>query len=330
MGSVYYQENKNLDSLSDVSGFSSALNGKTYGLKKIGGRFYPGDVNSGGSISGIIPSSGLFLDNSNRVGVLANSSSGLITNSNGLSVLLDNNGGLQKNNNGVGIKVGDNSVIVDSSGLKVRVASGSSIGKDSTGYLFLKTGNGLDISSNDGSVSVKVDNNTITFDSNGSIRANTPSAPVLPSFRYIEDKMVNTVNMSTTNLTSCNTRITSIPAKYGLLVSTNFEITFEVDATVDYDTCKIVINWLGATTEGIGVVDYLVDNWTFKQFGGVTSGTFKKKLSYTSFIQNNNTYTVDITLMLGCSTTFGSTDGFPLSLTATNFKTQVVYFPISP
>lgn len=131
MGSIFYQQNKNLDSLSDVSGFSAALNGKTYGLKKQGGRFVPEDVSSGeGTLSGIIPNGGLYTDVVNRVGVLTNNVSGLLINGDGVSVNLNTDGGLEKDINGLAIKETNS---IDPVGPNVKINNGLDITTNGVG-----------------------------------------------------------------------------------------------------------------------------------------------------------------------------------------------------
>jgi hypothetical protein len=199
MGSIYYQQNKNLDSLSDVSGFSSALNGKTYGFKKQYGRFVPEDISSGsGSISGIIPDGGLYLDGVNRVGVLINDGSGLQVNNSGLSVLADSGGGLEKSINGLKIKESDSidpsgpnvktngSLVIDSSGVGVKAGNNIVVSNDgvsvnkgagfSASNTTLDIGAGSGISVNENNISVRYDNSTITAPG-GVLQANFGTIP---------------------------------------------------------------------------------------------------------------------------------------------------------
>jgi len=178
MGTIYYQQNNNLDSLSDVSGFSAALNGKTYGLKKQGGRFVPDDVSGGGGdIGGIVPDAGLYLDGANRVGILTSSNSGLMTSSSGLSVLLDPDGGLEKDDSGIKIKdtntidssgpnvIVDNSLTTGVNGVGVNIRPFSGLISDSTG-IGVKLGQTLQVASANDNLNVKAGNN-ITSTSSG-------------------------------------------------------------------------------------------------------------------------------------------------------------------
>ena len=189
---IFGDVSMNLDSLSDVKGFSSAYNGITYGLKKIGGTFIPAEVTEGQSVSGVIPGGGLYSDSVNRVGVLLNDSSGLSTSATGLSV-----------NAGNGIKIANNSINAYSSSNTIKVNSSNGI-EVNTNH-----GSGL-YSNNTYGLRVDVDNVSTTIGGNGNkVIVNTNSGSGLNSNSTLglyadidNDTLQTTINTLNVNVNS--------------------------------------------------------------------------------------------------------------------------------
>lgn len=179
MAMIFADNSFNLDSLSDVKGFSSAYNGITYGLKKIGGTFVPASVQEGQAVTGIIPNSGLYEDATQRVGVYLKPDSGLNASADGLKVVTGD--GLTINNGQVKVVTGggltlDNGKVIVNPEQPLKITNDlltiglqpNDLDVDSSGNLGVNTnfGSGLYASSPLG-LHVDVDNDTIEIGGNG-------------------------------------------------------------------------------------------------------------------------------------------------------------------
>lgn len=331
MGSIYYQQDNDLDSLSNVKGFSSALNGKTYGFKKQGGIFIPEDISSGGGgVSGVIPDGGLYLDGANRVGVLLDSDSGLITDSTGLSVLLDPDGGLESTmtglaiketdsidpsgpnvkvdnsmqitSSGVGVKIGDNSLEIDpANGLEVRVAAASAIGKDGSGFLDVKTGDGISKNPTTGVLTANVDGSSITINGSGQLQANFGT---IPAFATREVKILFTNfsfggsgTMATIKDNSNNNITLTIPNNWSAMFSFNCDIEANSNG-ITFDTDIRPIISFSSTASLNNTYIQSGDYWQGFNDGGVRSGVFKTCQNITGAATNQSGSSVSVTFSI--------------------------------
>lgn len=350
MGSVYYQQDNDLDSLSNVRGFSSALNGKTYGFKKEGGIFSPLEIDSGsGGVVGVIPDGGLYLDGVNRVGVLLTSDSGLDTDANGLFVKIDPIGGLENNVDGVAIKETDsidpngpnvkvdgNTIQIDTTGIEVipgnniTVTSGVGVNK---GAGFTTSNTTLDIGAGDGilvntnNISARIDNSTITAPG-GVLQANFG---IIPSFSsYLSYTLPgNQIYDSITpiNISFGNPLAIPIPNNFGAIVhirfscetdSGNVGITAPRFIDLGYSGSGLTIQNTSQNVNCInGVFDYDANPipfhvWTIQ--------------NASNMIQNTSGATVNLNMSIANSAPIGGTS----VCTLREGTVQVYLFPISP
>ena len=359
MGSVYYQQDNNLDSLSNVRGFSSALNGKTYGFKKRGGIFSPEEIGgSGGEVSGVIPNGGLYLDGVNRVGVLLNANSALQSDSNGLSVDCDINGGLEVSvdglkikdtnsidssgpnvkvgnglevtTNGVDVKIGDASLTIDpANGLEVYVASASSVGKDSAGFLNVKTGAGLERNLTSGIISVNYDNTTITLNGSGQLQASGSSVPTLSSYlTYIlQQGQVYTNSPTTLNADSGVELNIPCPNNYGLIIYLRFSNDFNSGNVALTGIRQIIIGYSG---DGLTIPDpnqpVAFVNSVYNYGGDPVQYHLITKVFTTNIISNTSGSASTCQLSIRLDNAIGGTS----LLKILEGTVQVYLFPISP
>jgi hypothetical protein len=222
---LFYGKSNNLDSLSDVKQFSSALNGKTYGLKKIGGIFIPGDVTEGQSVSGVIPDGGLYIDLAKRVGILTNNAYSIKTDNNGTDVKILN--GLEKTATGdIQVKGKTNGAILsEASGVSVipNPDSGLSIGSGGIGVRRV-TGSGLWSTTARG-LYVDSDNDTVMVypDALNKVYVNVNSPKFGATELYFND---NIDGFEITEAIAYNTKVSyKLPAGYQAIHLTTFSTT---------------------------------------------------------------------------------------------------------
>lgn len=168
--SVYISGNddsKSLDSLDDVTGFSNAEVGKTYGLRKdkIGHFFKP--VETSGAGSQINLSSGLAYNSQNQLGVVLEEPSGLHVTDNGLSIETGTLSSLEKTSSGLGVKTDLNGPLENgANGLTARQITNSGLSITNGLAVNIKTGGGLDIVNNELGIKIKPDGGLV-LDSTG-------------------------------------------------------------------------------------------------------------------------------------------------------------------